>query len=86
MPGYVYITKDADGRTYVGSTDNIQRRSSQHKRGHTQTTRNMNAPKILLVQKYESLAIARKVERKIKKLKRKDYIEKMLKDGFIKIK
>ena len=32
--------------------------------------------KVALVQEYPSLGIARKIERKIKVLKRKDYIEK----------
>ena len=40
---------------------------------------------VALAQKYPSLEIARKIERKIKALKRKDYIEKMIRDGYIKI-
>ena len=40
---------------------------------------------IALKQEYESLDLARKIELKIKKLKRKDYIEKMIKDGYIRI-
>lgn len=54
--------------------------------GHTQTTRNMVDPILVLVQEYHNLDVARKIERKIKKLKRKDYIEKMIHDGKIKIK
>jgi len=42
-------------------------------------------PKLVLSQEVPSLAIARKVERRIKKMKRKDYIEKMVSDGYIKI-
>lgn len=44
----------------------------------------MTAPVLALVQYYDSLEIARKMERK-KKMKRKDYIAKMVADGFIKI-
>ena len=55
------------------------------KNGHTQTTRNMNDFEIVLKQEYESLKLARKIELKIKKLKRKDYIEKMINDGYIRI-
>ena len=83
--GYVYILKDKTGRFYVGSTDNLERRLKQHKNGHTQTTRNMNDFEIALNQEYESLNLARKIETKIKKLKRKDYIEKIINDGYIRI-
>jgi len=42
-------------------------------------------PVIVLTQEYKTLECARKVERKLKKLKRKDYVEKMVKDGYIKM-
>lgn len=84
MKGYVYILKDRDGRYYVGSTSHVPRRLAQHEHGHTQTTHRMNQPMLVLVQEYENLTKARKVERKIKKLKRKDYIEKMVLGRYIK--
>lgn len=83
--GYVYILKDKDGKFYVGSTDNLERRLKQHKNGHTQTTRNMDNFEIVLKQEYDSLNLARKIELKIKKLKRKDYVEKMVNEGYIRI-
>ena len=43
-------------------------------------------PKLVLFQEYYSIKIARKIEKKIKSLKRKDYIEKMINDGYIKLK
>jgi len=45
----------------------------------------MKNPKLVFKQEFGSLAIARKIERKIKKLKRKDYIEKIVTDGYIKM-
>lgn len=83
---YVYILKDNDGKFYVGSTDNLERRLSQHQAGHTQTTRNMIYPRLVFKQEYNNLKQARSIEKKIKNLKRKDYIEKIIKDGYIKIK
>ena len=74
--GYVYILKDKNGKFYVGSTDNLERRLKQHKNGQTQTTRNMDNFEVVLKQEYDSLDLARKIELKIKKLKRKDYVEK----------
>ncbi len=75
--------KDEKDRFYIGSTENLERRIHQHQIGHTQTTRNMLSPKLALVQKYGTLGEARKIEQKIKKLKRRDYIEKMIVDGYI---
>ncbi len=86
MSAFVYILEDDKGKFYVGSTDNLKRRLGQHEAGHTQTTRNMVKPRLVFNQEYDSLEQARRVERKIKKLKRKDYISKMISDGFIKIK
>jgi len=40
---------------------------------------------IVLSQEYTTLTEARRVERKIKKLKRKDYLGKMVADGYIRI-
>ena len=86
MRGYVYILKSNDNRFYVGSTLDLDRRLKQHKNGHTQTTRNMKDIELVLSQEYNNINIARKIEKKIKKLKRKDYIEKMIDDGEIKMK
>ena len=85
MPAFVYILKDDDGKFYIGSTDNLKRRLHQHDIGQTQTTRNMNKPKVVFSQEYDNLEQARKIERRLKKLKRKDYIQKIITDGYIKI-
>jgi len=84
--GYVYILKDQFGKVYVGSTINLNSRVKSHKAGYTKTTSKMTNLDLVLAQEYPSLAIARKIERKIKALKRRDYIEKMIKEGCIKIK
>ena len=81
----VYILQSKSGKFYIGSTDNLERRLRQHALGHTQTTRNMESCVLVLTQNYPSLEIARKIERKIKNLKRKDYVEKMIKEGYIRL-
>ncbi|MBI2054648.1 MAG: GIY-YIG nuclease family protein [Candidatus Sungbacteria bacterium] len=86
MKAYVYILANNSGKFYVGSTNDIARRLHQHKVGHTQTTSNMKMERLVLYQEYKSLAQARKVEMRIKKMKRKDYIEKMIRDGYIAMK
>ncbi len=85
MIGYVYILRAADDRLYVGSTSNLEYRMRQHIAGHTQTTRNMKKFALVFKQETANLKIARAAERKLKKLKRKDYLEKIIKDGYIKI-
>jgi len=85
MKAYIYILKDTEGRYYVGSTNNLPERIRHHKGGFTPTTHRMKNPKLVLAQSYPSLEMARKIERKIKLLKRKDYIEKMVDDGYIKV-
>ena len=86
MKGYVYILKkDLKNKFYIGSTIDINRRMRQHKTNHTHTTRRMAAPELVLLQEYDDLETARKIEKRIKRLKRKDYIAKMVSDGYIKI-
>ena len=82
---YVYILKSHKGSFYVGSTDNLERRLKQHLHNHTQTTRNRKIYNLVFKQEYPTLLEARRTERKIKNWKRKDYIEKIINDGYIKI-
>jgi len=86
MKAWVYILKDDNEKFYIGSTDNLERRLKQHAQKHTQTTSRMINPKLVLTQQYESLVIVRRIENKLKRMKRKDFIEKIVSDGYIKIK
>lgn len=85
MAGFVYILEDDLNKYYIGSCVDIDVRYKRHLAGSTPTTRRMKNPKIALSQKYTTIEAARKVERKLKKLKRKDYITKIIKDRYIKI-
>ena len=84
MP-YVYILKFQDDRYYIGSTNDLTRRLAQHAKGHTPTTKRLGEGVLVLRQEYPVLADARAVEFKLKKLKRKDYIARIVKDGYIRI-
>jgi len=44
----------------------------------------MKKPTLVFSQEVKSLSLARGLERKIKNWKRRDYIEKVVKDGYIK--
>ena len=85
MKFFVYILKSESGKYYVGSTNDLDRRFKQHISGHTHSTKRMKNLELAFSQEYKSLKNARSVEKKIKKLKRKDYIEKMIENGYISI-
>ena len=83
---WVYILKDdLSGRFYIGSTNDLQRRLKQHRNGHTQTTRWMKSFTLVFSQDYPSLADARDIERQLKRLKRRDYIERIITDNYIRM-
>ncbi|MEK7175776.1 MAG: GIY-YIG nuclease family protein [Patescibacteria group bacterium] len=83
MP-FVYILKTSSGKYYIGSTENIEKRITHHMGGFTPSTKRLGKVNLIFKQEYKTLSEARKIERKLKKLKRRDYIEKIIKDGYIK--
>ena len=82
---WVYILKNQKDNYYIGSTTDIQKRIKHHQRGHTPSTHRMGKLELVFSQKIASLKEARGIELKLKKLKRRDYIASIIKDGFIKI-
>jgi putative endonuclease len=77
MKGYVYILENSDHKFYIGSTDDLDKRFKQHNSGHTYSTKRMGKLNLVFSQIFDTLEEARKVELKLKRLKRKDYIEKL---------
>lgn len=82
---FVYILENSKNKYYIGSTTDLESRLRHHFGGHTPSTKKLGQLKLVLSQKYITLKEARAIEKKLKKLKRKDYIEKIIKDGFIKM-
>ncbi len=85
MSGIVYILKSDNEKYYVGSTTDINRRMDQHRSGHTLTTKRLGNMRLVFSQEFNSLKDARIIERRIKSWKRKDFIDKIVSDGFIRI-
>lgn len=82
---YVYIIQSTDnGRYYIGSTTNIDRRFKQHQQGKHHSSKRFAHPKLVFKQEFDSIETARRVERKLKSYKRRDFIEKIIRDGIIK--
>jgi predicted GIY-YIG superfamily endonuclease len=66
---WVYILR-GQRRYYIGSTDNLERRISEHKRGSNHTTHRLGARVMLVASKQlPSMAEARMLERKLKRKK-----------------
>ena len=81
MNGFVYILESQKNKTYyIGSTNNLERRLDEHNSGKVKYTKNLRTLELKFFKKYDSLTEARKVEYKLKKLKRRDIIEKIIKE------
>jgi predicted GIY-YIG superfamily endonuclease len=66
----VYILRGSNGRHYIGSTVNIDRRLHEHRSGGTHTTQRLGATiDLVIVRHLPTLDAARKLERDLKKKK-----------------
>jgi len=67
MTAWVYILKGSNGRHYIGSTTDLERRLSEHRRGHTHTTKRLgDSIELLATRTCTSLEEARQIERTLK--------------------
>jgi putative endonuclease len=68
--GFVYILQsETSGRFYVGSTDHLIRRFSEHRRGKVRATHNRGPWTVAYWERYGTLAEARRREYEIKQWK-----------------
>lgn len=81
MPTLYVLQSLKDRRTYVGSTDNFERRLAQHQSGKVISTKHRIPFKILITEEFETLQEARKRELYYKsgagRRKLKEYFEKL---------
>ncbi len=82
---FVYILESKTGAYYIGSTLDIEERIKHHAGGYTPSTKRLGKMQLVFQQEYKNLSEARKIEQKLKKLKRKDYVRKIVKEGYIRI-
>ena len=67
---WVYILRGANGRHYIGATEDLARRLSEHRRGETHTTARLGgALDLVASRELASMAEARRMERSLKKKK-----------------
>lgn len=78
----VYILKSLkDGRYYVGSTIDLERRLRQHNAGQQAATRYRRPLQLIYAEKCPDEAAARRREYEIKKQKSRRYLETLIEDG-----
>ncbi|MCX6736225.1 MAG: GIY-YIG nuclease family protein [Candidatus Parcubacteria bacterium] len=74
----VYVLKDIKGNFYKGMTNNLQRRISEHRRGHTQTTSRMHQLEIVYKEEHNTFEEARKRELYLKTGAGRKFLKKVL--------
>jgi putative endonuclease len=64
---WVYILRGSTGRHYIGSTINLERRLTEHRRGGTHTTQRLGEHlEIVATVELETIEQARALERQLK--------------------
>jgi putative endonuclease len=67
---WVYIVRGKSGRHYIGSTDDLDRRITEHQRGSNHTTHRLGGEIELIAQRQlSSMAEAHVLERELKRKK-----------------
>lgn len=81
MKGYLYILQsNKNGRYYIGSTNNPDRRLEEHNGKLVTATQYLVPLKMVFCKEYQELSEARNIERKLKRQKSRILIEKIIKD------
>ena len=80
MKGYVYVLQNTKGTYYVGSTNDLARRVDEHWRGKNKATKYNGIWKLVFYKEYENVLDARKIEVKLKRFKRRDFIHRIVKE------
>ncbi|MFH1910039.1 MAG: GIY-YIG nuclease family protein [bacterium] len=85
MKYYLYINKRLkSNQYYIGISANPAKRLKEHNSGKVKATKYKRPYKTVFIQAYASKDKAMSVERKIKSWKRKDFIEKIIREKIIK--
>ena len=83
---YVYILQsEKNGRYYIGSTNDLQRRVSEHNSGQTASLLHLRPMKVVFYKEYDNMVEARRIERKLKRFKSRRIIERIVMEKDIKL-
>jgi putative endonuclease len=76
---YIYILKSIlVGKYYVGCTDNLERRLTEHNSGLSKYTKLSMPWKLVYTEQFENLSKARLREKQIKSWKKRSAIERLI--------
>ena len=82
----VYILQsEKNGSYYIGSSGNLERRLFEHNSGKTKSLRYLRPLKLVFKQGFPLFQQAQRMERKLKKLKNRNIIERIILDKEIKM-
>ena len=83
--GFLYILEsEKDGRYYIGSTNNLERRLAEHNSGKTRSIKNLRPVRLVFYKEFDTLTQARQMELKLKSFKSRKILEKIVEDQNIK--
>jgi putative endonuclease len=77
------LQSEKTGRYYVGSTNNLDRRLSEHARAHTPSTRNRGPWKLVHREEFATLVQAQRREIEIKRWKSSRIINEIVSRGSV---
>lgn len=78
MKGYVYILEMRNGKYYIWSTMNVERRFAEHSRGHVESTKNNRPLRLLYYKEFDTDLAAKRKEMRLKKQKSKKMIQQFM--------
>ena len=79
MKYFVYALKSgADGRIYVGITNNIERRLNEHNNGSTKSTKAYRPWKLIFKSHFSNRLEARHEEKRLKSGYGKEYLKSLI--------
>lgn len=79
---FTYILKsEKDGKYYIGSANNINKRLIDHNKGYSRYTKGRGPFRLVYKEDYKTLSEAKKREYYLKSLKSKIAIEKLIKQA-----
>ncbi len=82
MPYYVYIIQSQKDKSYyIGTTSDLSERIERHKLGRSKYTKPKRPWKLVYIEEYPNRSSAMKREYAIKRHKRKEYIEDLIKNS-----
>ncbi len=83
---FVYILQSKKtGRYYIGSTNDLSRRLAEHNSDQTKSLIYQRPLVVVFSKEYGNLSDARRIERKLKKMKSRSIIEHIVHDQEIKV-